>query len=130
MADFNVDSALKMPTLATVDSDNIRDFLNTIEAFNETIKTSDKKIFIKFITRTKITGAAKTKLEDTIAESFEQLSQQIKSKCGCSETYESLRSKLNGMNLGNKKLETFADVINALGERQKSILLVLLFSEH
>jgi hypothetical protein len=56
MADFNVDSALKMPTLATVDSDNIRDFLNTIEAFNETIKTSDKKIFIKFITRTKITG--------------------------------------------------------------------------
>jgi hypothetical protein len=80
MADFNVDSALKMPTLATVDSDNIRDFLNTIEAFNETIKTSDKKIFIKFITRTKITGAAKTKLEDTIAESFEQLSQQIKSK--------------------------------------------------
>jgi hypothetical protein len=121
MADFNIQTALKMPTLATVDSDDIRDFLNIIEAFNETIKTADRKVFIKFITRTKITGSAKTKLGDSLAESFEELSQQIKSKCGSNETYESLRSKLNETTLGNKKLETFADELNSIAERLAAV---------
>jgi hypothetical protein len=71
---------------------------------------------MRFVRRTKLKGEAKTKVDDAIVATFEELKTLVLEKCGSTESIESLTQKLKVAKQGEKFVEEFATEVKSLAE--------------
>jgi Zinc knuckle len=115
--EFDLGIALRLPPLAKAGVEESRDFLNAVEAYHELLNDIGKTTLLKFVIKSKITGAAKTKIGDGVVENFEQLQALIRGKCGVNESFDSLSAQLKCAKRGKKSEEEFAAQLEALGNQ-------------
>jgi hypothetical protein len=117
MANFDYNTGMRLPELSKTGSEEVRDFVNSVEAYWENLTADGKTLLIKFVSRTKIVGAAKTRLGDTVFETLEQLKIAVVGKCGATESVESLQKQLWSARQGTKNVEDFALEIQTITQR-------------
>jgi hypothetical protein len=59
--DFTYGTACKLPTLSKTGTEEVRDFLNQIEAYWDLLSADGRKLLIKFVCKAKITEIARTR---------------------------------------------------------------------
>jgi hypothetical protein len=94
MAQFNFETALKLPTLSEVGIESTRDFLSCIEAHHAILNDAGKNSLIDFTIKTKLLGQAKTKIGESTANTFDELKTLVVSKCGEGESFDTLENNL------------------------------------
>jgi hypothetical protein len=104
MSAFSYDSAVKLPELKTLGSEETRDFLNAVEGYHSILNADGKGTLIGFVYRTKITGKAKTRLGEQEDETLEELRAKVQSLSSATESIESLLKKLENCRTHTKKL--------------------------
>lgn len=118
MAEFDFSKAQKLPVLTCEENnkrtENIRDFLNNIEFYHDTLKKDSQTMLIKFLLKCKIQGRALTELGAAKIETFEQLKTNLVSKCGDKDTIESIQSKLDRSRQRNRPMREFVSEIEQL----------------
>jgi hypothetical protein len=121
--DFNFDTAMKLPTLEDADENKVRDFLDSVQAYHDILKdNANKLLLIRYVVKAKVKGVAKTKLGETFdPENFIRFGEEIRAKCGSTETYETIRMRLNNAEQGTKSLEAFAAEVNQIAGRLAAI---------
>jgi hypothetical protein len=104
MADFNFETAMKLPSLSDAKSTAIRDFLDSVEAYHDILKQDHKIILLQYIVKAKISGDSKTKLGQYVPNNFGNFKRKILSACGTKENFETLKQMLDNAKQGNKSL--------------------------
>ena len=125
MANFDYNAAQKLPMLC-IDSDvkrdeNIRDFLNNAEFYNECLNESGSTMLVKFLLKCKVQGKALSEFGTPIVETFEQFKEEIKKRCGSKETIESLQIKLNNTRQGAKPMRVFVTEVEGLVKQMTNL---------
>jgi Retrotransposon gag protein/Zinc knuckle len=118
MATFNFETAMKLPSLTDNKETEIRDFLDSVESYHDILKEESKVILLKYVIKAKIKGKAKTRLgAEYVATTFEELTTDLRSRCGAAESFEAVRAKLLVFKQGNMSLEEYADEVNLLADK-------------
>jgi Zinc knuckle len=73
MSAFSYDSAVKLPELKTLGSEEARDFINAVDGYHSILNAEAKTVLIRFLCRTKITGKAKMRLGEQEVATLEEL---------------------------------------------------------
>jgi Zinc knuckle len=123
MAAYEYKEAKHLPELKDVrNNTSIRDFISTITAYHDELNEEGKVRLVQFLINAKILGTAKTKLgPGTAIATLAQLKTALYERCGSKETYESLREKLNDVQLRDGSLENMASDVNEIAERIMAI---------
>ena len=125
MANFDYGRAQKLPGL-NIDKDEnrdeqIRDFLNNVEFYHDTLTATEQTILIKFLLKCKIQGRSLTELGQTPITNFHDLSTQLKKKCGNRDSIESITNKLNNVRQQNRPMRTLITEIEGLLARKTEL---------
>jgi hypothetical protein len=121
MSAFSYDSAVKLPELKTLGSEETRDFLNAVEGYHSILNADGKRTLIGFVYRTKITGKAKTRLGEQEVETLEELRAEVQGLSSETESVESLMKKLKNCRQAKRTPEEFAIEISALTDKLANI---------
>lgn len=110
MANFNFETALKLPVLGEDTSRNaIRDFLDIAQSYHDILSLEGQKQLIQFLALNKVQGKSKTRLGDVSAlVTFGHLKTALLSKCGVVETFESLTTNLRTRYQGRRTLAEYS----------------------
>lgn len=119
MANFSFETGLKLPSLSN-DNDKmlLRDFLDTIESYHDTLDAAGKIALLKFVKLNRIQGKAKTRLGDLDAiDTLAKLKTTLMTQCGSAETIESLYGKLGSTQQGRRSLTQFVEDLDLICEK-------------
>lgn len=118
MAEFDYGVAQKLPMLSIEREDkrteSIRDFLNNVQFYHDTLSERGKTTLITFVVKCKIQGKTLTELGATSPTKFEDLKQELNKKCGSKETIETIQTKLNNTRQGQKSMRDYVNEIENL----------------
>lgn len=99
MGEFDLNTAQKLPVLTcdnnNTRTENIKDFLNSVEFYRDTLEVTAKPTLITFLVKCKIQGSLTT-------------------KCGSRETIETIQSKLDRTRQANRPMREFVSEIEYL----------------
>lgn len=125
MTEFDYNTAQKLPMLIIEREDkrteSIRDFLNSIEFYHDTLTNQGKATLIKFILKCKIQGKALSELGIINPNTFEELKKELNKKCGTKDTIEALQTKLNNVRQGQKSMRDFIGEVEGLITRMTDL---------
>lgn len=118
MATFDFNIAQKLPIFNASNeekrSEELRDFLNTIEFYHETLAESSKKTLIKFLLKCKIQGRALTELGSSVPDTLLSLKNLLIEKCGPKETLETIQARLSRLKQGNRTIREYTTELENL----------------
>lgn len=119
MANFNFETALKLPVLGEDTSRNaIRDFLDIAQSYHDILSLEGQKQLIQFLALNKVQGKSKTRLGDVSAlVTFGHLKTALLSKCGVVETFESLTTNLRTRYQGRRTLAEYSEELELLAAK-------------
>ncbi len=117
MSAFNYDSAARLPELKTLNTEEVRDFLNSIEGYHSILTQEAKATLVEFACRTKIKGPAKTRVGDRVVRTLEELKVLVQGQCSATESVEALSKKLESCRQARRTPEEFALEITALTDK-------------
>jgi Zinc knuckle len=99
----------------------VRDFINSVEGLHDALKVEAQPTLVNFVVKTKVKGCAKTKIGDETAATMADLKTLLITKCGSTETIESLSIKMKEAKQGAKSVESFAAEIENVAEKMAAI---------
>lgn len=112
MSNFNFETGLKLPVLnADCDAVIIRDFIDTVESYHDTLSAAGKTALLAFVVKNRVQGNAKTRLGQSNITTFAELKRELLGKLGVAETKESLHAKLSGLRQGRMSLTDYAETL-------------------
>lgn len=115
---FDFNTAQKLPVFNIKDEtkrgEELRDFLNNVEFYHDTLSTASKPILIKFLLKCKIQGKALSELGTTVPATFTDLKKTLLEKCGPKENIETIQAKLNKTQQGNRPMREFVSELEGL----------------
>lgn len=119
MAEFNFETALKLPILsADGDETALRDFLDIAESYHNILADKSKPVLVKFLALNKVQGKTKTRLGDVSdITTFDALKSALLSRCGIKDTLESLSQKLFTCQQSRKSLTEYVEELDLLASR-------------
>jgi hypothetical protein len=121
MVAFNYDTASRLPILSKTGSEETRDFLNAVESYWEFLDEAGKSQLVKYVVQAKIIGPAKTKIGSAVPTTLSNLKTLLKTKCGATESIESLSVKLQTLKQQQKSAEEYAAELEGLAEKISEI---------
>lgn len=118
MSRFEYAIAQKLPVLAITSDEkrnsSIRDFLNGVEFYHDSLDANGQSTLIKFLLKCKIQGQALDELGTLEPATFADLKTALYNKCGAKETLETIQNRLNNARQGNRSLKTFVQEVEEL----------------
>lgn len=113
---FEFTTGLKLPILsAEGDAVALRDFVDIVESYYDTLSAEGKLGLISFVCKNRIQGKAKTRLGDVSnINTFAALKTALLAKCGAKETMETLHNKLSNLRQGKLELTAYAEELELL----------------
>jgi hypothetical protein len=121
---FKYTEAKALPCLTETKSDvAVRDFIASIEGYYDELEdgAAGKIKLVNFVLKSKVQGAAKTKIGDAVVKNLEELKNLLLVKCGSVETRTTLAQQLQQIKQGSRPVEKYAEEISAIGERMAAI---------
>jgi len=108
---FDYTAAQRLPVLS-LDSDkdsneSIRDFLNNVRFYHDTLNAEGKLTLVNFVMSCKIQGRALTKLGNARPITFDELQKSVETQCGTLETIDNIHMKLSNAKQGSRNIKDF-----------------------
>lgn len=125
MSEFDYNTAQKLPMLSIDREDKrteaIRDFVNNVEFYHDTLTNQGKTTLISFITKCKIQGKTLTELGNLRPTTLVELKRDLLTKCGPKDTIETVQTKLNMIRQGQRSMREYINDIENLTTKMTNL---------
>lgn len=123
MAEFNLDTGLKLPELTSAKIGEINSFLAVVDIYHKKLKSSAQEELITFVCAAKIKGEAKTRFRSKLVKTFAELEAILRKRVLSGETQEELTRKLKMARQGRRSIHDFGKYLDELSERLAAAIL-------
>lgn len=123
MSAFDINVAMKIPSISEARDVNVRDFLDEVEAIHAILNNEGKTALINYVFKAKIKGQVKTKIGGLTIASFADLKTALNSRVKPENTQDKLYRKLVCSTQGKHSLTNFATYIESITDQMSALLI-------
>lgn len=107
MAQFNLETAIKIVPLFSGDYKELSSFLTIVELINNTLEAAQKSTLINFVYNAKLTSAVRTSLGTSEPETFEDLKKFLSIRYKSNKTISQIQATLSNFSQRSMNVNTY-----------------------